>query len=131
MQQKIKLEFLVWGPERRWALETAKRALMTAPALGLLDYSKPLNLYTHERKGIASGVIMQNLKPCQRAVANYSAKLDAVINDTLQHLGTLVAAATAVERSCPLILGHHLNVFEPHEVKILLKLCATQAQSPQ
>ena len=41
------------------------------------------------------------------------------------------AAATVVEKSHPLILGHPVTVYVPHEIEILLKQYATQALSPQ
>ncbi|KFV49166.1 hypothetical protein N341_08866, partial [Tyto alba] len=41
-------EILHWTPECRSALETLKKALMAAPALGLPDLTKPFELFVHE-----------------------------------------------------------------------------------
>ena len=42
------VERIMWGPEREKAFKAVKRALASAPTLGLPDYKKPFNLYVHE-----------------------------------------------------------------------------------
>ena len=51
---------------------------MDAPALGLPDITKLFWLFSHEKQGIALGVLAQNLGPDRRAVAYFSKQLDEV-----------------------------------------------------
>ena len=60
---------MAWGPEREKAFTSVKKVLVSAPALRLPDYSKPFELFVHERQGIASGVLTQRLGPHHRPVA--------------------------------------------------------------
>uniref|UniRef100_A0A8C8APD4 Reverse transcriptase/retrotransposon-derived protein RNase H-like domain-containing protein n=1 Tax=Otus sunia TaxID=257818 RepID=A0A8C8APD4_9STRI len=53
-----------------------KASLMRAPALGLPDPTKAFELFTHQRQGVALGVLTQFLGPEQRAVAYFSKQLD-------------------------------------------------------
>lgn len=89
-------------------------------ALNLPDYIKPFYLHRHERKGVASGINTQQLRPDQRTVAYYSAKLDPVVSGTPQCTRAIVTAAEMVEKSRSWILGHRLYVLVPYEVEILL-----------
>lgn len=114
------MEPLTWGPERKQAFGTVKKALMTALALDLQDYTKPFYLHRHERKGVVSGVNTQQLRPHQRTVSYYSAKLDPVVSGTPQCTRAIVTASEMVEKSHSWILGHQLYVLVPHEVEILL-----------
>ncbi|KAM7077745.1 uncharacterized protein J5F26_016218 [Ciconia maguari] len=125
------IEPIAWGPEREQAFKTIKGALASAPALGLPDYTKPFNLHVHERKGIASGVITQKLGPHHRPYAYYSIQLDPVAAGAPACNKSVAAAVAILEKSRPLILGHPVTVYVPHEVEILLKQYATQALSPQ
>ena len=45
------------------AFELLKKALMSAPALGLPDVSKPFFPFSHEKQGIALGILAQDLGP--------------------------------------------------------------------
>ena len=51
---------------------------MGALALGPPDVSKPFILFSHEKQGIALGVLAQELAPYRRAVAYFSEQLDEV-----------------------------------------------------
>ena len=73
-----KVESIWWGPEREKAFQAIKGALTSALALGLPDYSKPFELFVHENKGVASGVLTQQLGPRRCPVAYYSTQLDPV-----------------------------------------------------
>ncbi|KFP96700.1 hypothetical protein N329_05197, partial [Haliaeetus albicilla] len=42
-----------WGPDQQRAFKSLKQALMTAPALGLLDLTKDFQLFVHEKQHIA------------------------------------------------------------------------------
>jgi len=48
---------LIWTGDAKRAFEKLKRELMKAPALGLPNVLKPFWLFSHERQGIALGVL--------------------------------------------------------------------------
>ncbi|KAI5085952.1 hypothetical protein C0J45_23532, partial [Silurus meridionalis] len=50
---------LTWNPEMLAAFGALKRALCTAPTLGLPNYSLPFHLYVATQPGTASGVLAQ------------------------------------------------------------------------
>lgn len=50
---------LQWNVDQMTAFEKLKRALLTAPTLGLPNDDKHFTLYIHEREGTASGVLTQ------------------------------------------------------------------------
>lgn len=52
---------------------------MPAPALGLLDVTKPFHLFVAENRGIAKGVLTQKLGPWRRPIAHLSKRLDPVV----------------------------------------------------
>ena len=49
----------IWGNPQKKAEATLKEALTQAPALRLPDPEKALQLYVHEKEGIALGVLTQ------------------------------------------------------------------------
>lgn len=54
---------LEWTPDMEAAFKQIKKALVTAPAPGLPDLTKPFSLFVHEKKGVALGVLTQSLGP--------------------------------------------------------------------
>ncbi len=68
---------LQWDAESDRAFHQLKKALMSASALGLPDVSKPFFLFSHEKQGMALGILAQDLGPYRRAVAYFSKQLDA------------------------------------------------------
>ncbi|CAM4586691.1 unnamed protein product [Lepidochelys olivacea] len=67
-----------WTPEADRAFKILKRKLMEALALGLPDLSKLFQLYVHERRGVALGVLTQLLGAWRCLVAYLSKQLDQV-----------------------------------------------------
>ena len=63
-----------WGPDQQKAYQEIKQALLTAPALGLPDLTKPFELFVDEKQGYAKGVLTQKLGPWRRPVAYLSKK---------------------------------------------------------
>uniref|UniRef100_A0A8B9PNA2 Reverse transcriptase/retrotransposon-derived protein RNase H-like domain-containing protein n=1 Tax=Apteryx owenii TaxID=8824 RepID=A0A8B9PNA2_APTOW len=96
-------EPLTWSPENEKAFISVKRVLVSAPALGLPDYSKPFELFVHERQGVASGVLPQKLGPHRRPVAYYSTQLDAVIKGTPGCIRAIAATAALIEKTRPVV----------------------------
>ncbi|KAK4805545.1 hypothetical protein QYF61_012374 [Mycteria americana] len=62
--------------EAQNALKTLKKEPMKA--LALPDVTKPFWLFSHDKQGIALGVLAQRLGLCKRAVAYFSKQLDKV-----------------------------------------------------
>ncbi|CAM5169653.1 unnamed protein product, partial [Eretmochelys imbricata] len=118
-----------WIPEMEAAFESTKRALISAPALGFPDYGKPFSLFAHKHQGVASGILLQYLGDRPRPVAYHSVQLDTVIQGSVSCVQSI--AAVMVEQPRPIVLGHPLTVWVPHEVEVLLKQHSTQALSPQ
>jgi len=75
---KNNARYLIWTGDAKRAFEQLKRELMRAPAPGLPNVLKPFWLFSHERQGIALGVLAQQLGPYKRAVAYFSKQLDEV-----------------------------------------------------
>lgn len=56
-----------WGKDQQQAFDSIKKALLSAPALALLDIDKPFILYVEEKGGgVAKGVLTQTLGPWKR-----------------------------------------------------------------
>ena len=66
----------MWGTPQNKAEATLKQALIQAPTLRLPDPEKAFQLYVHERKGIALGVLTQRLGSEPQPVAYLSKRLD-------------------------------------------------------
>uniref|UniRef100_A0A5F8GG34 Gag-Pol polyprotein n=1 Tax=Monodelphis domestica TaxID=13616 RepID=A0A5F8GG34_MONDO len=124
--EPLKLE-----PEHLSALSELKKAILSAPALGIPNYNKPFTLYVHERRGVASGVLTQTLGPSQRPVAYYSAQLDPIASGAPPCLRGVAATALLVTKTVDLVLGCPLTIMCPHEVEALLLRQRTQAFSDQ
>uniref|UniRef100_A0A8D0FV41 Reverse transcriptase/retrotransposon-derived protein RNase H-like domain-containing protein n=1 Tax=Strix occidentalis caurina TaxID=311401 RepID=A0A8D0FV41_STROC len=91
--QNEEVEPITWSTEREKAFCTLKAALLSAPALGLPDYSKPFKLYCDENKGAAKGVLVQTLGLHERSVAYFSSTLDPVTKGTPFCIRAIAAAA--------------------------------------
>ena len=67
---------LMWGTPQKKAEATLKQALTQAPNLRLPDPEKALQLYVHEKEGIALGVLSQRLGPEPQSVAYLPKRID-------------------------------------------------------
>nr|XP_060615872.1 uncharacterized protein LOC132765610 [Anolis sagrei ordinatus] len=112
---------LVWGPEQQLAFEDLKKALMSAPALGLPDLEKIFYLYVGERKGVAVGVLTQLVGSWPRPVAYLSKQLDNVACGWPPCLRAVAAAAVLVEEANKLTLGQPIILKCPHAVVTLME----------
>uniref|UniRef100_A0A674J3Y2 Reverse transcriptase/retrotransposon-derived protein RNase H-like domain-containing protein n=1 Tax=Terrapene triunguis TaxID=2587831 RepID=A0A674J3Y2_9SAUR len=108
-----------WSPEADRAFKILKRKLMEAPALGLPDLSKPFQLYVHERKGVALGMLTQLLGAWKRPVAYFSKQLDQVSKGWPACLRAVAATALVLGEAEKLTMGGSVQVcmfliwFEP------------------
>lgn len=94
----------------------------SAPALGLLDVTKPFYLFVDVRKGIAKRVLTQNLGPWKRPVAYLSTKLDPVAAGCPPPCLCITAAAVLIVKDADkLTLGQSLIIGNPHALEEVLK----------
>ncbi|XP_048200257.1 LOW QUALITY PROTEIN: protein NYNRIN-like [Perognathus longimembris pacificus] len=110
-----------WGEEQQKAFQNIKKALLTAPALGLPDLTKPFDLYVAESKGHAKGVLTQKLGPWRRPVAYLSKKLDPVASGWPPCLRMVAAIAVLVKDASKLTFGQSLTILAPHAVEALIR----------
>lgn len=112
--------------ESEQAFQNLKESLMSAPALGIPDYSKPFDLFCTEAVGCAAGVLTQKHGDANRPVAYYSAQLDTVARSLPTCLRAVAAAALLVSKSEDVVLCHDLTVHVPHAVSALLNSAQTR-----
>ena len=110
-----------WQEKHQSAFEALKEALLSAPALGLPDTSKPFTLFIDEKQGIAKGVLTQKLGPWKRPVAYLSKKLDPVAAGWPPCLRIMAATAMLVKDSAKLTLGQPLTVITPHALEAIVR----------
>uniref|UniRef100_A0A8V5GQ43 Uncharacterized protein n=1 Tax=Melopsittacus undulatus TaxID=13146 RepID=A0A8V5GQ43_MELUD len=99
------LRDLQWTREATQAFNQLKEALMSAPALGLPDVSKPFILFSHEKQGIALGILAQNLGPYRRAVAYFSKQLDSTAKGWPGCLRAVAAVMLNIQEARKFTLG--------------------------
>ncbi|XP_068033754.1 uncharacterized protein [Anomalospiza imberbis] len=107
---------LQWTKETTQAFGQLKKALMSAPALGLPDVSKPFFLFSHEKQGIALGILAQDLGPYRRAVAYLSKQLDAAAKGWPGCLRAVAAVVLNIQEARKFTLGQKMTVLVSHTV---------------
>ena len=110
-----------WTEETEQAFQQIKLALLTAPALGLPDVSKPIRLFIDESQGIAKAVLTQPLGPWPRPVAYLSKRLDPVAAGWPPCIPMIAATALMVKDADKLTMGQELHVTNPHAIEGVLK----------
>ncbi|XP_073075464.1 uncharacterized protein [Manis javanica] len=110
-----------WMQEQQEAFDRLKEALLRAPALSLPDPEKPFILFVDEKKGVAKGVLAQQLGPWKRPVAYLSKRLDPVASGWPPCLRILAAIALLVKEADKLTFGQNLRITAPHTVEGILK----------
>ena len=103
------------------AFQYIKAALLSAPALGLPDVTKPFLLYVGESRGVAKGMLLQKLGPWKRPVAYLSKKLDPVASGWPPCLRMAAAVALLVKDAGKLTLGQELQITTPHAIEGILR----------
>lgn len=83
--------------------------------------SKPFSLYVDERKGVARGVLTQQLGPWKRPIAYLSKKLDLVANGWPACLRSIAAMALLVKDADKLTFGQQLTVIAPHALESIIR----------
>ncbi|RMC21779.1 hypothetical protein DUI87_02648 [Hirundo rustica rustica] len=122
---------LQWTKEATRAFDQLKKALMSAPALGLPDVSKPFFLCSHKKQGIALGILAQNLGPYRRAVAYLSKQLDTAAKGWPGCLRAVAAVAINIQEARKFTLGQKMTVLVSHTVSAVFKAKGGHWLSPQ
>nr|XP_060492305.1 uncharacterized protein LOC132681655 [Panthera onca] len=114
-------ETFKWAEKEETAFNRLKKALLSAPALGLPDITKPFHLFVDEHKGIAKGVLTQASGPWNCPVAYLSKKLDPVAAGWPPCLRIIVETALLVKDADKLTLGQEIWIMTPHAIEGVLK----------
>ncbi|RMC16776.1 hypothetical protein DUI87_06370 [Hirundo rustica rustica] len=122
---------LQWTKEAMQAFHQLKNALMSAPAVGLPNVSKPFFLFSHEKQGIALGILAQDLGPYQRAVAYFSKQLDTTAKGWPGCLRAVAAVVLNIQEARKFTLGQKMTVFVSHTVSAVLEVNGGHWLSPQ
>ncbi|RMB91556.1 hypothetical protein DUI87_32135 [Hirundo rustica rustica] len=122
---------LQWTKEATRAFDQLKKALMSAPALGLPYVSKPFFLFSQEKQGIALGTLAQDLGPYQRAVAYLSKQLDTAAKGWPGCLRAVAAVAINIQEAHKFTLGQKMTVLVSHTVFGVLEAKGGHWLSPQ
>ncbi|RMC22013.1 hypothetical protein DUI87_02884 [Hirundo rustica rustica] len=122
---------LQWTKEATQAFDQLKKALMSAPALGLPNVSKPFFLFSHEKQGIALGILAQNLGPYRRAVAYLSKQLDTAAKGWPGCLRAVAAVAINIQEARKFTLGQKMTVLVSHTMSAVLEAKGGHWLSPQ
>ena len=103
-------------PEQEKAFEEIQRLVTSAPALGLPDVMRDLNLFVHEKNHTALGVLTQTIGPWWCPVTYLSKRLDPVAAGWPPCLWALAATVVLVREADKPTLGTNINVKVPHAV---------------
>ncbi|RMC19885.1 hypothetical protein DUI87_03451 [Hirundo rustica rustica] len=122
---------LQWTKDATRAFDQLKKALMSAPALGLPNVSKPFFLFSHEKWGIALGILAQNLGPYRRAVAYLSKQLDTAAKGWPGCLRAVAAVAINIQEAHKFTLGQKMTVLVSHTMSAVLEAKGGHWLSPQ
>lgn len=122
---------LQWTTEATQAFDQLKKALMSAPALGLPDVSKPFLLFSLAKQDIALGILAQNLGPYWRAVAYLSKQPDTAAKGWPGCLRAVAAVAINIQVAHKFTLGQKMTVLVSHAVSAVLEVKGGHWLSPQ
>ena len=86
----------------------------------MLDPEKALQLYVHEKEGIALGVLTQRLGPEPQPVVYLSKRFNLTAQGWPPCLRNLAAIAVLIEDTLKHSFGGKLTIFTSHQVKQLL-----------
>ncbi|RMC04368.1 hypothetical protein DUI87_19187 [Hirundo rustica rustica] len=122
---------LQWTKGATRAFNQLKKGLMSALALGLPNVSKPFFLFSHEKQGIALGILAQNLGPYRRAVAYLSKQLDTAAKGWPGCLRAVAAVAINIQEARKFTLGQKMTVLVSHTMSAVLEAKGGHWLSPQ
>lgn len=106
-----------WRKDQQDAFEEIKDALLSAPALGFFNGTKPFEPFVDEWQWIAKGALTQRLGTWRTPIAYLSKKLDNVAASWPPCLRMVAAIATLIRYLNKLTMGQPLVVISPHAVE--------------
>lgn len=109
-----------WTEKQQQAFNDIKQALLSSPALGLPDITKPFELFIDEKQGFAKGVLTQRLGPWRHPIAYLSKKIDPVAAGWPPCLRMIAAIAVLIKDATKLTLGQPLTILAPHAIESLI-----------
>ena len=114
-------------------LSRIEKAIMSGPALTLPDWAKPSDLYIHERRGTALGVLAQKLETLTRVVAYLSWQSDQTAKGWPPYLLAVTATSALLRRleSEHLLSQSLITIWAPHQVQALVSSKGTEWLSPR
>ncbi|RXN16514.1 endogenous retrovirus group K member 18 Pol -like protein [Labeo rohita] len=112
---------LNWTDEAEMHFAALKKAITTAPSLGLPSFEKEFHLHVRETEGVAMGVLLQQHGSTYRPVAYLSKKLDNVAAGMPACLRAVSAAAIVVQMAEKIVLSHPMIVYTSHQALTLEK----------
>ena len=118
---KNNARYLIWTGDAKRAFEQLKRELTRAPALGLPDVLKPFWLLSHERQGVALGVLAQQLGLHKGAVAYFSKQLDEGGKGWPGCLRAVAAVVLNIPEAPKFTMGQKTTVVVSHTVSAVLE----------
>ncbi|RMC20744.1 hypothetical protein DUI87_01596 [Hirundo rustica rustica] len=95
------------------------------------DVSKPFFLFSHEKQGIALGILAQDLGPYRRAVTYFSKQMDAAAKGWPGCLRSTSAVAVTIQEARKFTLGQKMTVLVSHTVSAVLEVKEGHWLSPQ
>ncbi|XP_073512927.1 uncharacterized protein [Phyllobates terribilis] len=107
--------------QHRLCFDRLKQAVVSAPALGLPDYTQPFHLFVSESEGHASGILAQRYDHKYRPLGYYSARLDPVARTAPTCLKAVHAAHILFDKSADIVLGHDLVIQAGHDLSAVLQ----------
>ncbi|KAL0160927.1 hypothetical protein M9458_044652, partial [Cirrhinus mrigala] len=120
---------LNWTDEAEMHFAALKKAITTAPSLGLPSFEREFHLHVRETEGVAMGVLLQQHGSTYRPVAYLSKKLDNVAAGMPACLRAVSAAAIVVQMAEKIVLSHPMIVYTSHQVGAILHNMQAQRRS--
>ncbi|KAL0170668.1 hypothetical protein M9458_035264, partial [Cirrhinus mrigala] len=122
---------LNWTDEAEMHFAALKKAITTAPSLGLPSFEREFHLHVRETEGVAMGVLLQQHGSTYRPVAYLSKKLDNVAAGLPACLRAVSVAAIVVQMAEKIVLSHPMIVYTSHQVGGILHNMQTQHMTAQ
>ena len=105
----VKKGIIIWTENTRAAFKQLKHSLMAALSQGLLDLTKPVELFTYERLNVALGILAQRLRNQRRAVASFSKQPENVAQSCPECPKAVVATVILMQEAQNLTLDDTLQ----------------------